>query len=263
MIKNLLLLGAVLSTMSTNAQTTVFQENFDTAATRNLWTIGDRDGDAETWEYLNAALNDVPSFTGDAVFSFSWYWDAFTPDNTLTSPAIVLPEDGQLSLSFKVSAGDEDLFEEHYAVYVIPANTEFTGDEIPIFEETLDYAYYDVAKVVNVDLTAYAGQNVQLVFRHYDCEDIFYVAIDDVRVEQNTLATTDFNKEKALVYQDQKLVKINGFKDVQEVRVFDLTGKKVRQVKGQSVDVSALPKGVYIFNFYNEKEVISRKVAIK
>lgn len=189
-----------------------------------------------------------------------------TPDNTLTSPVISLPDNGTLDLSFKVAAADDEegFFEEHYAVYVIPAGAEFTGNETPVFEETLDAGYATEAKVINLDITEYAGQEVQIVFRHYDCEDILFIGIDDVKVEFTpSLSTAELNKEKAVVYQDQKIIKIQGFENVNEVRVFDLTGKKVSQVKAESVNVSALPKGVYIVNFYNEKEVVSRKVTIK
>lgn len=48
MIKNLFFLGLVLVGANTNAQTIIFQENFNTVATQNLWTFGDRDGDTES-----------------------------------------------------------------------------------------------------------------------------------------------------------------------------------------------------------------------
>lgn len=263
MIKNLFLLGTILVGSSAVAQTTIFQENFDTAATRNLWTIGDRDGDNDTWEFLDAALNEVPSFTGFAAFSFSWYWESFTPDNTLKSPAITLPAAQNLELSFKVAAGDEDIFEEHYAVYIIPANSEFQGNEVPVFEETLDDAYYEEAKTVSVDISEYAGQEVQLVFRHYDCEDIFYLGLDDVKIEQNNLNTLDASKLKPVIYQENDWVKVKGFEMVNQVKVFDLTGKKVMNGDGDKVNVSSLAKGVYIVNFYNDQEVYSKKIVIK
>lgn len=250
----------VLVGANTNAQTIIFQENFNTVATQNLWTFGDRDGDTESWEYLNAELNELPTFEGDAAFSFSWYIDAFSPDNTLTSPNISLPADGNLSLSFKVGAGDDELFDEHYAVYVIPANTTFTGNEVPVFEETLDAGYYETGKIVNVDITEYAGQNVQLVFRHYDCEDIFYVAVDDILIEQRSLSTAEVEKVRPIVYQENNLVKIKGFDKVEKVKVFDLSGKLVAESKQNDINIASLDKGIYIVNFYNESKVISRKV---
>ena len=263
MIKNLFFLGTAIIGSFAFGQNIVFQENFENATSRNLWTIGDRDGDSETWEYLNSEDNEVPSFQGMTAYSFSWYWDAFTPDNTLTSPVINLPNEGELTLKFKVAAGDEELYEEHYAVYVIPANSTFTGTETPVFEETLEDSYYEEAKTVTVDISQYQGQAVQVVFRHYNCEDIFYVAIDDVLVEQNTLSTVNLDKAKSLVYQENDVVKISGFDKVEKVKVFDLTGKLMTEVKQSDVNISSLPKGIYIVNFYNKTEVISKKIVKK
>jgi len=263
MIKNLLFLGSLFLGVNAFGQTVLFQENFDTPATQGLWSFGDLDGDEQTWEYLNAEANELPTFSGDAAFSFSWYLDAFTPDNTLTSPPIQLPSEVGLSLKFKVAAGDNELFEEHYAVYVIPANTTFQGTETPVFEETLDAGYYEAAKLVTLDISEFSGQNVQIVFRHYDCEDIFYVAVDDVMIEQTALSTIDFSKSKPIIYQDQNKVKIKGLDDVNQVKVFDLTGKKLIDIKAKEVDTTTLSKGIYIVNFYGESEVISKKIVIK
>lgn len=270
MIKNLFLLGSILIGSFTTAQTTtIFEETFATTETHSLWTIADRDGDNDSWELVtdeDSGEAEVLSFVGGFAWSWSWFYAPLTPDNTLTSPVISLPENGTLDLTFKVAAADneEGYFEEHYAVYVIPAGAEFTGNETPVFEETLDGGYATEAKVVNIDISEFGGQDVQIVFRHYDCEDILFIGVDDVKVEFTPgLNTSDIKKEKAMVYQDQKVVKIQGFENVNEVRVFDLSGKKVSQVKGQSVDVSALSKGIYIVNFYNEKEVVSRKIVIQ
>lgn len=269
MIKNLFLLGSIVAGSFATAQTTtIFEETFATPATHELWTIGDRDGDNDTWELVSdeeAVDAEIWSFEGGFAWSWSWLYQVFTPDNTLTSPVITLPTEGGLELSFKVAAADdsEGAFEEHYAVYVIPAGATFTGSETPVFEETLDAGYAMEGKVVNLDITEFAGQDVQIVFRHYDCTDIFYVGIDDVKVKHSTLSTSDLINEKVVVYQDQNLVKILGFDNVTEVRVFDLTGKKVKQVNASSVDVSNLSKGIYLVNFYNNKEVITRKITVK
>lgn len=154
MIKKLL----IASTLGLGAfyfgQNTIFQENFEPVTAAN-WGNVDLDGDGEKWEFLNAELNEVDSFTGGFAVSFSWYLEAFTPDNALISPEIILPNSGSLNLKFKVAAGDEELFDEHYAVYVIPSSATFTGSETPVFEETLDAGYTLAAKIVNVDLTSY------------------------------------------------------------------------------------------------------------
>jgi Cleaved Adhesin Domain/Secretion system C-terminal sorting domain len=266
MIKKLLFASVLGAAVFSNAQTTVFKEDFENDASVALWKVYDKDGDGETWEILNAELNELPNFTGNLAVSFSWYLEAFTPDNLLESPSITLPNSSSLNLSFKAAAGDAELFEEHYAVYVIPAGSVFTGSETPVFEETFDAGYVDVAKVINIDISSYAGQNVKLVFRHYDCEDIFYMGIDDIEIKDNAgMAVSESPALSLKVFPNPAtdLVKISGIKNIGYVRVFDMTGKIVKEVKSSEINIKDLPKGEYIVNVYSDNIVISRKLIKK
>src|SRR6218665_2988409 len=196
MIKKLLSSSLLMIGLTVSAQIVVFKEDFETETGRNSWTNTDRDGDGEKWEFYD---DEMPAFTGWYATSWSWFLEAFTPDNTLTSPVITLPPTQDLLwLRFKIGAFDEELFQEHYAVYVIPANSTFTGNETPVFEETLDAGYTETAKNININITSFAGQNVQVVFRHYNCTDIAFIAIDEVQVVLTPgLAVSDANKINA------------------------------------------------------------------
>lgn len=261
MIKKLFLASALGVGAFYFGQTTVYQEDFETAAGRNTQTIDELDGDNDTWEFLDATINEVDSFTGYCAASFSWYLGAFTPDNTLMSPVITLPSSGNLELTFKVASGDEELFDEHYAVYVIPATATFTGAETPVCEETLEAGYLSAAKVVSVDISAYAGQDVKLVFRHFNCTDIFYIGIDDVMIAQNALAVTDSQKAKISVYPNpaSDFMQISNVGPVKTIRIFDMSGKLVEQTASTNIDVQKLQKGQYILNVHTDNEIISRK----
>lgn len=261
MIRKLFFTAFLGAAFYSNAQTVVFQEDFESPAARALWTIGDRDADTQSWEYLDAGVNEVDSFQGFFATSFSWFLEAFTPDNTLTSPAIFLPATGSLQLNFKVAAGDDELFQEHYAVYVIPATSAFTGAEIPVFEETLDGGYLAAAKIINIDISAYSGQNVKLVFRHYDCEDIFYVGIDDVKITQNILAVGNAENNQIKIYPNpsSEYINIENVSDFKTARIFDFSGKLVKQSASKQIDVSSLSAGQYILNIYSGTDIISRK----
>lgn len=260
MIKKIFLASALGLGAFYFGQTVVFQENFE-PATAALWQNNDRDGDGEKWEFLDAQLNEVDSFQGYFATSFSWYFEAFTPDNTLISPEIALPATGNLQLTFKVASGDEEVFDEHYAVYVIPANSTFSGSETPVFEETLDGGYLAAAKVVNIDVSSYKGQNVKLVFRHYNCTDVFYLGIDDVSVTQNSLAVSDSKKNQIKIYPNPSsdFVKIENVENIKTIRIFDMTGKLVKQTSSKEIDVQNFAKGEYIINVYSGNEIISRK----
>ena len=263
MTRNLLLAAFLFMGICGSAQTVVFKEDFNQDSTRSLWTIGDRDGDKDTWEFVNAEEAETPSFTGDFAWSWSWFFGVLTPDNTLMSPKISIPATGNLELSFKVSAADDEegFFEEHYAVYVIPFDSEFTGSETPVFEETLDGGYFQTAKLVKVDISSFAGQNVKLVFRHYDCTDILYIGLDDVEITQTLLAVSDAQKTQVSIYPNptSDFLKIQNVKVLGNVRIFDMSGKIVKETSSSDIDVRNLSAGQYILNIYSGNEVISRK----
>jgi len=265
MIKNSLFILLMFFTLESYAQI-VFEDNFDEENTWENWTLNDLDGDGELWEFADAETQEVESFQGGFVWSFSWYFEVFTPDNTLISPDISLPSDTGLELSFKISAyEDEELFQEHYAVYVIPAETNFTGTEDPVFEETLDAAYYNPPKTVNVDISSFAGEDVKLVFRHYDSTDIFYLSMDDVSIEQTELAVEEYTQNNIKIYPNptSDLLRIQGIENVERIRIFNLRGKLIKDVNASEVNIEQLQEGVYIANFYTGSEVYSRKVVKK
>ncbi|MBU4539042.1 MAG: choice-of-anchor J domain-containing protein [Weeksellaceae bacterium] len=261
MIKKLFLASALGLGAFYYGQTVVFNADFETAAGRSLWTIGDRDGDSETWEFLDATANEVDSFQGYFAASFSWYWDAFTPDNILTSPSILLPASDDLELSFKVASGDEELYDEHYAVYVIPANSTFTGAETPVFEETLDGGYLDAAKVINVDVSSFSGQEVKIVFRHFNCTDIFYIGIDDITITKDKLAVSDYAKNKISIFPNPSsdFIKISNASNVKLIRIFDMNGRLIKETTSTEIDIQNFGKGQYILNIHTGNDITSRK----
>lgn len=267
MVKKLLLASFLMSSLAISAQNVIFSEDFETEAGRNAWINTDRDGDGQKWEFDNSS---VDAFTGYYATSWSWYFEAFTPDNTLTSPVISLPNDSnngkQLNLKFDVGAFDDEVFQEHYAVYVIPVNSTFTGNETPVFEETLDAGYMDEAKHVMIDVTDFAGQDIQVVFRHYNCTDLLVLMIDNVKViDEDILAVSDLNKNNLQVYPNptSDFVKINGVENIQKIRIFDMNGKMVLENQASEADIRKLPVGQYILNVHTKSEILSKKIIKK
>lgn len=264
MFKKILFCALLITANLAYSQEVIYSEDFNNEETWTDWTVADLDGDGEFWEFDDAEFQEVDSFTGGFVWSFSWYFDVFTPDNTLTSPSILLPSEGDLELEFKVGVFDDDeQYQEHYAVYVIPAGAEFTGDEEPIFEETLDAPYYLPAKTVNVDISEYEGQDVQLVFRHYESTDIFYIAMDDIVIKLYTLGVADNAKPTVKVYPNPtaETVSISGLDNIIGLRVFDLQGKLLKETtKEEVLNLSHFASGTYLLNIYTDTEVYSRKI---
>ncbi|WP_312323298.1 T9SS-dependent choice-of-anchor J family protein [Soonwooa sp.] len=265
MIKKLSFAALFLVGFAGFSQTVIFSEDFETESGRNSWINEDRDGDGEKWEFDNS---EVDAFSGYYATSWSWFMEAFTLYNTLTSPIINLPNnaDKTLSLKFDIGAFDADYFQEHYAVYVIPASSNFTGTETPVFEETLDAGYMQEAKHVNVDISQYAGQAVQVVFRHYNCTDLLVLILDNIQViEEAKLATSDANKIGIKIYPNptSDLIKVEGLNNIEKIRVFDMSGNIVLETKASEANIQNLTSGHYLVNIYSGKDVISRKIIKK
>lgn len=265
MIKKLLFSSLLMAGLTMSAQTVVFREDFETEAGRNSWTNTDRDGDGQKWEFDNSS---VDAFTGYYATSWSWFFEAFTPDNTLASKSISLPNNTgkQLILKFDVGAFDDQEFQEHYAVYVIPADANFTGTETPVFEETLDAGYMEEAKHVSVDISNFKGQDVKVVFRHFDCTNILVLIIDNIEVlESDLLAVSDFGKSNLQVFPNpaSDFVKIKGVENIQKIRIFDMNGKMVLETTSSEADIRNLPAGQYILNVHAGAEIISKKLIKK
>ena len=263
MIRNLLFISVMIFAFSGYAQEILFEENFNDEATWENWTLEDRDGDGEFWLFADAEFQEVESFDGGFVWSFSWDSGVLTPDNILISPAFPTMTDMEIILTFKVAAfEDDELFQEHYAVYLIYDGEEFTGNETPVFEETLDAAYYNPPKTVNVDISLYGGGAYKLVFRHYDCTDIFYISLDDIMVQALWSGVNEHTQKKIKVYPNPTadVVSIEGVENVHRIRVFDLHGKMVKEVNAAEANLEQLQAGIYLVNFYTDTHVYSRRV---
>lgn len=125
--------------------------------------------------------------SGSAV-SRSWANNVvYTPNNFLVSPAIDLtaaPGAG-LSLLWQVGSIESTAstwYQEHYAVYVSTSSTPATMiATTPVYEETLSAGETVFARTV--DLSAYAGQTIYVMFRHYNCTDENALVLDNVVVK--------------------------------------------------------------------------------
>ena len=189
MKKITLLLTLFLSSFLGFSQTTYYSEDFN-AGNLNGWTTSDLNNDGLDWSVLNASsINSV--FGSGSLMSFS-YDDAadvpVTPDNLVTSPAINLSlvTDPNVYL-FYDQATSTSWPAEHYAIYVTTSND--PGEILataPVYETTV--ANGALANRF-INLTTYIGQTVYVSFRHFDCNDQYYLVIDNIKVK--SLAAND------------------------------------------------------------------------
>lgn len=171
-----------------------YLEDFESG--RGDWTVIDNDHDGFTWE-LGATLGGIwGAHSGDeCILSGSFDNDngvALTPDNWLVSSQIQLPATAtDFVLSWYDAAQDPDYAGEHYSVYIATSNSisAFTATTA-VFTTTLTT---DAWTKRSVDLSAYAGQNIYVAFRHHNCTDMFYMKLDDIRVGGPEAPTVSIN----------------------------------------------------------------------
>lgn len=144
------------------------------------WTFLDVDGDGFVFGIYAAGGMDpsgTPNTTGSnpSLTSFSYNNDhgSLTPDNYAFMPLVkVLPN---ASMTFWASGFDPSYPNEHFGVAVASAD----GMTInTIAEWTTSYPYTKYS----VDLSAYAGQEIYLGFRHFTTVANYALCIDDITV---------------------------------------------------------------------------------
>ena len=195
-----LFIAILAMSICANAQI-LFTENFDSGMPTG-WTQIDANNDGMGWEhssnpasYFDAGVDLTGSgHNGSTAFILSGSFSnvthtAITPDNWLITPAINLTANS--TLKFYVCAQDDDYAAEHYGVFISTTNATSTSAFTMLNEWTIGSSKTQSPweeKVV--DLSAYTGQTVYIAFRHFNCNDLFLLNLDDVTITANPTTPT-------------------------------------------------------------------------
>ena len=151
---------------------------FETDPFAEGWTIRDDDGDGYNWEWMEASGSDYNVYEGTHCMASASYQNsafgggtALTPNNWLISPAFTAGS----TVTFWYAGQDPNYAAETFGVYVIANGT--TSDELAYFTASNTY------QQGSVDISDFAGQTVQVAFRHYDVTDMFRLNLDLVEAE--------------------------------------------------------------------------------
>jgi len=151
---------------------------FETDPFAEGWTIRDDDGDGYNWEWMDASGSNYNVYEGTHCMASASFQNnpfgggtALNPDNWLISPAFTAGS----TVTFWYAGQDPNYAAEPFGVYVIANGT--TSDELGHFTASNTY------QQGSVDISAYAGQPVQVAFRHYGVTDMFRLNLDLVEVD--------------------------------------------------------------------------------
>ena len=150
---------------------------FETDPFAEGWTIRDDDGDGYNWEWMEGSGSDYNVYEGTHCMASASYQNsafgggtALNPDNWLISPAFTAGS----TVTFWYAGQDPNYSAEPFGVYVIANGT--TSDELGHFTASNTY------QQGSVDISDFAGQTVQVAFRHYGITDMFRLNLDLVEV---------------------------------------------------------------------------------
>lgn len=215
------------------------------------WRGYDADGDGDAWNlgYNLWGLNPEWVHEGSECFgstSYNYYQGAIEPDNWLISPEVAIPEEGAM-LRWYAASHHHERYAEHYSVYIATpeeiADFKNLNNLEPIFSETLEPESADEWVERVIDLSAYAGEAVYVLFRHHDCNGQYVLKVDDI-----------------FIYEMEKWNDTTGVNSVESAvkavstETFDINGVRTR----------GLVKGVNIIRTtYSDGSVKSYKFIVK
>ena len=150
----------------------------------NGWEFIDEDGDNNKWQWVNETYSEVPiASSGEySIRSRSYFGAALTPDNWAVSPAVELPEAGEITLSVQ-AASYMGYYPETFALYAFVDGAE---EPVALGEDRQSPSTSRVFEEYTADLSAYAGQTVQVAVRHYNCVDQYMFYVDDIAITADT-----------------------------------------------------------------------------
>ena len=151
---------------------------FETDPFAEGWTIRDDDGDGYNWEWMDASGSNYNVYEGTHCMASASFQNnpfgggtALNPDNWLISPAFTAGS----TVTFWYAGQDPNYAAETFGVYVIANGT--ASDELGHFTASNTY------QQGSVDISDFAGQTVQVAFRHYDITDMFRLNLDLVEAD--------------------------------------------------------------------------------
>ena len=247
------------------------------------WTTIDADGDGFCWvqaSVLMAGYN-IPSHDGeDCVTSQSYDSDqgALTPDNYLVSPVKAYYTD----ITFWACAQDPDWAAEHFGVAVSTGSNSNPADFTTVHEWTMTAKRADATQEANiaskgrdmmegtwyeysVNFAAYAGQEIWVAIRHFNCTDQFYINVDEVTLYYSGEGVAENNVNLFSMYPNpaSNNIMIESEVNVNRYDIYNITGALVmsNEVNAETftVNVENLPAGAYIIRLTSDGIIQNRR----
>lgn len=245
-------------------QTLPFRCGFESNENTQCWTFFDADGDGYGWDldYWNGSSyhHNGTGVAGSA--SFINQVGVLNPDNWMITPQIQVPAEGA-TLNWYVGGVDASYFSEHYTVLVSTTGTATTDFTNMVFDGNVANVNFTLK---SLDISAFAGQNIYIAFRHCNSSDVYWMLVDDIEVIAGQHAgISNVTDATVQLYPNptSNVLNINA-EGVQEVSVIDINGRTVMTEKNvNTVNLSDLANGVYYVRVITNNGVATEKIVKK
>ena len=210
-----LFVGILPLAVSAETATTVYECDFEDDAWMNEYYVVDFDQDGNSWLLIDNAESGAEGLKvhsghvalGSLSFDNS-SGSALTPDNWLITPAIQMPADATSIEASVWACGQDDSWAAE--VFAIGVMTEAAFDAAETYGDLLnaldtiggDFTCTGNWQQFSGDASAYAGQSVHIVIRHYNVTDMFLLNIDDIAVT----ATVSGEPQEANIELEAELI---------------------------------------------------------
>ena len=291
MKKITLSLAALAAAFTMQAQTTLFEDDFDSYtdfAITNVgnWTLTDVDqqitygftgatfqnaGDPMAFIVFNSTATTPPiTPTADADWGARSGTKAMTsfasqnqPNNDwMITPAITLGANGN-ELTFYAKAADNTFSNEVFDVAISTTDTQ-TSSFTTLLANQVPTALTWQKFTVNLD--NYAGQTVYLAINHKG-NDQFGFQVDDFKVVEGALSTDDKEFENFNYFVSNNILNLNAKTNIEHAKVFNILGQQVitktLAAQNAEIDLNNLNDGVYLVQVSIEGQLKSFKVIKK
>lgn len=247
-MKKLLLCSIALVGMSLmdaqNATDLPYSYGFETPGLDG-WTVFNA-GTGNNWEVAQASSETPDPSEGENYMLYYFHENA--ANSYLFSRGLNLKAGQTINLKFDYM-GTAEFFPEKMEVLVgtSPSVAAMT-QQIWIDEEIINYPY----QTASVYFTVPSDGVYYIAFRAFSDPDQFYLSLDNIKIEQSLLSTSDAKSSALSFYPNpaKNILNVDHAKEVTDITVYELSGKNVLNAKPNTknvkLDVSKLAKGVYM-----------------
>lgn len=255
-MRKIVFLLLIVSGISANAQTILFEENFTTSIP-STWALVDNDNliPASTPYIFDNAWIKIGSNGDSCAASTSYYTPSGQSADYLITPKLSLVTFSKLV--WKARSYDAS-YPDSYLVLISS-----TDSLIGSFTDTLIFVdqenYYWQTRSIQLDLEAYANQDVYIAFKNITT-DGYILLIDMVKLLGSDFAIVEEVDETVYtVYPNpaQDQITISNFKQGDLVSVFSMDGKLLLNSSESSVNISELKAGTYLIKIVSQDNISS------